>query len=1791
MTTVTDGSLALFQQAISQAWDALYKNDMATAMLHAKKAATIGPDLPETFHILGLLASRDGRSDIAVPLLEKALAAGLTERRCRDIAEAYLVAGDAKSALAYLQQAEDEFGCSAELCGLLAAVYVALGQYAAAANRAKEAIAFKPQLMAWEGTLSFCQLIQGDYADGFETYTGRSQNLAAGSRCPALHFTTPGELWLKNEQGPGDTVFYARFAKPLADAGWRIHLQTDKKTKVLLRDTGIFASVKEVVNPPLHAFWLNMGDLPLAAMQTGAIATLPPLPFIPDQTRINKIKEKLTKIGPAPYVAVTWRAGARGPKQRAGLRMYDKSASPSGLGELLSSVNATIISIQRVPDSQEQADFASALGRDFIDFSYYNDNLQDMFALLSVVDEYVAVPNTNVHLRESLNLTSQVLVNRPYQDWRWLAEGSKSPWYPNSMVYRQGVNQDWGSAFNEIGQVLRDKFGSFNAHDSAPLEISRKQLIQNEVDQILQKGWAAVNSNDIPTAIQAAQTAITRSAELGQGNENAEALHLLGWAAMHDSKYELAIGILKRATEISELDGRIIGDYVRALSAGKRLQEAIDFASTAIGNSAVKNVSSIYFSRAAAFLQLNQLHDAIADYEACIKINPNRLDAQEYCGMARLKLGDTARGFRDYTARKVAGRDELINDWCCPILTKRDSGLHVLIKRDMGLGDELTFLRYLPWLTGAGIKADYWAGNKLAPMLVRLGYFNQVFSDADPAPDSKLYDLSFIVNDLPVAVEALGSPPVAPPLPLKPKPELVEKWRGWLKSIGDGPYIGINWRAGAANEAVARNRGKLAKAVDADAFAKTLSDVNATWISLQRNIVLDELKHFERTLNAPVYDAAGLTDDLEDLLALLSLLDENIGVSNTNMHLRVGLGMGSRVLVQTPGGDWRWGHQGQKSEWFVESKVYRQHLSEDWSNALNELQADLISAYGNKAVGNKSGCNQSASLQPHSNILSKRLIWLTAGVIQNEGERKISALASTRYRVLAPALELEKSGWRSEFVNEAYAQTMGGWGSHMPQKGDIVIISKVFTDFSVKLAQDAKNRGAAVIADFCDNFLAHPQRGPLQHALLAVADKVIASTIAMSEAIRATGKNVDAIIADPVEFKRGEILFSPKKVLKLLWFGHAVNIDTLAQSLPALAKLAETIPLQLNVVTTLPNGQQDLDKITPAGLTATYIPWSVSATQSAIAACDMVIIPTLQSDIKNAKSPNRLLEPLWAGRMVVAGPLPAYLHFADSAWVGENVVEGIQWCLANPQKVTKRVAQGQAHIEKHFTELAIGQQWRDVVLNKPSEPFSQQKCMVIISYYDERSMDDLLALIASIDDHEPGHPIEITIIVNQSKQRYIEVSSAKYKTNILYRQNQGMNIGAWDYGWRHFKDFDNFIFLQDECRIIRNGWVLDYIKALENPQVGLVGESINQRWSRSWSSLQGDNASNLLSSEIKTRAEAYLSFMQRYAIPPGDNARHLRSLVWAFKRDTLDAINGFPIGENYEECIATEIAVSKKVEALGMGIAQIDPQRPFSRVVHVEWSSHKKIQALNFDTDFAYGQKFFIDKAHYKVKPRHDLFQLIDCKPKRVCEIGCADGSNLIELTKLLGYAIDKRDLCGVDIVADHSCENYQHFQFLHQTAEEFVDLYQGKPFDLIILSDVVEHLYNPWSFMKKLKRLVSVQGRVVISVPNIQNLQYVNAVVSGNFNYTNTGLFDITHIRFFSVETLNQLLEVSGYRVIAQAFRHDSALQKLRAHVDTQLSKSDKASITLDNFAIDVSKSQMDRYFSQQILVSCVSI
>ena len=227
--------------------------------------------------------------------------------------------------------------------------------------------------------------------------------------------------------------------------------------------------------------------------------------------------------------------------------------------------------------------------------------------------------------------------------------------------------------------------------------------------------------------------------------------------------------------------------------------------------------------------------------------------------------------------------------------------------------------------------------------------------------------------------------------------------------------------------------------------------------------------------------------------------------------------------------------------------------------------------------------------------------------------------------------------------------------------------------------------------------------------------------------------------------------------------------------------------------------------------------------------------------------------------------------------------------------------------------------------------------LIIISYFDSRPKTQLNNLVKQLKNLNT--PILLSINSNKIKQVNLFKGS---KINILKRPNTGMNIGAWNEAFFAFPDFDYYHFLQDECVIEDENFIEVYNSLLNEKNIGMVGETINPKWSHDWQSLLSSPLNYMDDDHIINgiripRVNFYLSMLNKWNINPGKNAKHLRSLVWSFKNETIRKIQGFPIGINKGECIASEIGVSKKIEALGLQIKQVD-SAPFKYIYHTEWN-------------------------------------------------------------------------------------------------------------------------------------------------------------------------------------------------------------------------------------------------------------
>ena len=236
------------------------------------------------------------------------------------------------------------------------------------------------------------------------------------------------------------------------------------------------------------------------------------------------------------------------------------------------------------------------------------------------------------------------------------------------------------------------------------------------------------------------------------------------------------------------------------------------------------------------------------------------------------------------------------------------------------------------------------------------------------------------------------------------------------------------------------------------------------------------------------------------------------------------------------------------------------------------------------------------------------------------------------------------------------------------------------------------------------------------------------------------------------------------------------------------------------------------------------------------------------------------------------------------------------------------------------------------------------RLLVVVSYYNARPDNNLRDLLASMESSEAGVDFDVCLVVNQEPG----VATKPAFAQLQYqhgRENAGMNIGAWDMGWRQHPDYSYYLFLQDECLIVSPGWGKAFVDGMQQAGVGLVTESINRRWDRPWKDLERKRKGGKVMREGHGRqmgdASFYQAFMRRCGIDPGATGRHARALVWGIPGAVMRKIGGFPIGYSYAECIASEIAVSRKIEAIGYRIVQLR-EKPFSFIHHVEWANERK---------------------------------------------------------------------------------------------------------------------------------------------------------------------------------------------------------------------------------------------------------
>ena len=95
----------------------------------------------------------------------------------------------------------------------------------------------------------------------------------------------------------------------------------------------------------------------------------------------------------------------------------------------------------------------------------------------------------------------------------------------------------------------------------------------------------------------------------------------------------------------------------------------------------------------------------------------------------------------------------------------------------------------------------------------------------------------------------------------------------------------------------------------------------------------------------------------------------------------------------------------------------------------------------------------------------------------------------------------------------------------------------------------------------------------------------------------------------------------------------------------------------------------------------------------------------------------------------------------------------------------------------------------------------------------------------------------------------------------------------------------------------------------------------------------------------------------------------------------------------------------------------------------------------------------------------------------------------------------------------------------------------QDRKFDFIILADILEHVYDPFSTLSIYKPYLKPNGKFLISIPNIAVWYFRLSILFGRFNYSDSGILDRTHIRFFTLDSFRKLLNAANLKIIKEDF------------------------------------------------------
>jgi trans-aconitate methyltransferase len=170
----------------------------------------------------------------------------------------------------------------------------------------------------------------------------------------------------------------------------------------------------------------------------------------------------------------------------------------------------------------------------------------------------------------------------------------------------------------------------------------------------------------------------------------------------------------------------------------------------------------------------------------------------------------------------------------------------------------------------------------------------------------------------------------------------------------------------------------------------------------------------------------------------------------------------------------------------------------------------------------------------------------------------------------------------------------------------------------------------------------------------------------------------------------------------------------------------------------------------------------------------------------------------------------------------------------------------------------------------------------------------------------------------------------------------------------------------------------------------------------------------------------------------------------------------------------------------------------------------------------------FVSEESYYSHPRPEVLRLVPSDVRQVVDVGCGTGT----LGASIKLAHPEAEVRGIEPVREAALRaKAQLDDAAPISADDPLPAEWPVP-DCVIFADVLEHLVDPWSTLKRWATRVEPGARFIFSLPNIAHATIIANLLRGSWQYVAEGPLDRTHLRFFTRQSAVDLIEQAGLRI-----------------------------------------------------------